>query len=262
MLRLLLVIVATVRCTHALGVSRPAMPLRVTSAALRTPDAPRLAAAVDDVLAATARTSLLAEVAKPQRSIPEINAAVKILEAAPRPAKAKKAVQGDWKLIYASDEAAVQPFTTGSAGGPFNVLEDVYHRILADSLQSVEVVRKIGPFGNSAQALCGKWSVAGDGKGSGKGSSKKGEAGEAPAMTWRVTYRIDERGREVDPPKDLPTSHAAVATHVSKELLVLRVGSGGAGSPSYCVFSKTKKADILKVLENEWNVYGPENYLI
>lgn len=216
-------------------------------------------AAVDEAAAATASAALQAEIVKPLRSIAAITGLIATLEAATPPAKPKKAVLGDWKLTFASDEAAVKPFTTDAANGPFTVLEEVYHRVLTgDAVQSIEVVRKIGPFGNSASALCGKWSVSG-------GSSKKGDTPEPAALTWRVTYRIDERGREVDPPKGLSTNHAAVVTHASTELLVMRINTvygEGASSPSYVVFTKLPKGAILKALTDELSVYGPENYLM
>ena len=135
-------------------------------------------AAVDEAAAAYARTALLEEVAKPQRSLPAIAEHVATLEAAAQPSKLKRKLQGDWKLKFASDEAAVTPFTSGAADGPFAVLEEVYHRLLSgDATQSLEVVRKIGPFGNSLQALCGKWRVASGGERKGKGKGKGGDKG-------------------------------------------------------------------------------------
>ena len=221
-------------------------------------------AAVDEAAAAYARTALLEEVAKPQRSLPAIAEHVATLEAAAQPSKLKRKLQGDWKLKFASDEAAVTPFTSGAADGPFAVLEEVYHRLLSgDATQSLEVVRKIGPFGNSLQALCGKWRVASGGerkgKGKGKGGDKGGDkgGGEEPAvLSWRNTYMIDERGREVDPPSGVTTSHTAVATHVSEDLMVMRFGSDGARSTSYGVFTRMEKGELAKEFDDVYFVDG------
>ena len=109
----------------------------------------------------------------------------------------------------------------------------------------------------------------GKGKGGGKGmqataepvAAQAAEAGPAGALSWRTSYMIDERGREVDPPKEMPTSHKASVTHVSKDLMVLRVGTAGAASPSYCVFTKLAKGDLKKTLESEYSVYGVEAIL-
>ena len=187
----------------------------------------QLAAAVDDAAAAQARTALLAEVTKEKRSLATIAAQLGVLEAAPRPSKIKRALQGDWKLTFASDEAAVAPFATGAANGPFAVLEEVYCRLLSgDAINVVEVVRKIGPFGNTAQVLCGRFSVAGE-----KGSSKKAKSVEGPPeLSWRTTYMIDERGKEVDIPNDLRDRRSAFATHVSSDLMVMRIGASPSSS--------------------------------
>ena len=137
-------------------------PLTSPSATITRCHSPLLAASTvaDDAAVTSAATALLAEVAKSERSLAAIARHVATLEAAPPPSKAgalKKALQGDWKLTFASDEAAVAPFTSGAASGPFTVLEEVYHRLLTgDMVQSIEIVRRIGPFGNSARALCGR----------------------------------------------------------------------------------------------------------
>ena len=222
-------------------------------------------AAVDDAAAAYARTALLEEVAKAERSLPAIAAHVATLEAAALPSKLKRKLQGDWKLKFASDQAVVTPFTSGEGEGPFRVLEEVYHRLQSgDASQSIEVVRKIGPFGNSLQGICGKWSLAGGGKPKRKGKGGKGGdkggaegGGEEPAvLTWRNTYMIDARGREVDPPSGVPTSHSAVATHVSDDLMVMRFGSDGAKSASYGVFARTEKGELAQEFDNVYFVDG------
>ena len=276
-------------CAFAFEVSRPLLHVRHSGAARCT--APQLVAdaALDDGAVASAQAALLAEVSKPQRSLAAIAAHVATLEAAPPPSKAKKAVQGDWKLTFASDEVAVEPFTTGAASGPFSVLEEVYHRMLSsDMVQSIEVVRKIGPFGNSARSLCGRFSVEGGDAKRGSGSSKGGggKAGKAskgaakgaakgnvaastptaaPKLSWKSTFMIDERGREVDPPKECSVARRAVVTHVSPQLLVMRVAQGGAeptgASPSYCVFTKMAKGALKKELDDEYSVYGVDAQL-
>ena len=86
-----------------------------------------------------ARTTILAEIAKEERSLEAIASALSVLEAAP-PLKLKRAVAGDWKLVFASDAAAVEPFSVGTASGPFVVLEDIYHRMqtTGNTVQSIE----------------------------------------------------------------------------------------------------------------------------
>ena len=100
-----------------------------------------------------ARTTILAEVEKEQRSLEAIASALAILEAAPPPAKLKRAVTGDWKLVFASDAAAVEPFSVGTASGPFVVLEDIYHRMqtAGETVQSIE--------GEYARSAFGRWAA-------------------------------------------------------------------------------------------------------
>jgi len=247
----------------------PARALQFSAAALRAPAAvtqQRCAVRADAAATAVeskAQAALLEEVAKPQRSLSAITAHVATLEAVEQPTKIKKAVLGDWKLTFASEEAAVRPFTTGAANGPFAVLEEAFCRLLVgDVVQIIEVVRRIGPFGNSAVSLNGKWSLAGD-KGSAKrkggggmaASSETDDAEASAAISWRTTYMINERGREVDPPKDVPASHDATVTHISPELMVLRFGS------SFCVFTKMEKGAIKKSLDSDYSVFGADDIL-
>ena len=273
-------LLASLYCAHALqaaSMCRARAPSRAAILKLQT-------AAVDDASIAKVTATLLDQVNQTQRSLAAIDASVAALEAAPPPKKLKSALQGDWKLTYASDEAAVEPFMTGIADGPFNVLEEVYLRLMTgDILQSIEVVRKIGPFGNTGIALNGKWSVSGGsggssssgggggGKGGGGKKGKKGKGGgggmaqavqeaqeaeAAPAaVSWRSSYMIDARGREVSPPPGATASRNAAPTHVSPELLVLRFG---AGSASYAVWTKMKKGELKKALESEYQVFAAE----
>lgn len=243
---------------HALHVGQPAF-----NGGTHRCAAPSLAAAADstveDGAVSSARAALLAEVAKDDRDLSVITASVATLEAAPPPKKVKKMLQGDWKLNFASDANAVVPFTTGAANGPFCVLEEVYHRMLAsDSVQTIEVVRRIGPFGNTASSLCGRYSVD-----EGKSSKKKGDddgAVAAPVLTWKSTFMLDDRGREIDAPKECRAGRTAVATHVSSELLVMRIGVGPA-APSFCVFSKMAKGDLKKDLNDVYSVYAADEQL-
>lgn len=178
-----------------------------------------------------ARSALLEEVSRDERSLQSIASLLSTLETGvPPPKKLKRAVLGDWKLVFASDEAAVAPFTAGGASGPFAVLEDVYMRLKSDDVQAIEVIRKVGPFGNTAQSLFGKWSVAG-----------------ADGFSWRTKYMVNENSREVEPPKDAPTAHAARATHVSAELLVLR---RDADSGSYVIWTKLGSGELKKQLDD------------
>ena len=185
-----------------------------------------------------ARTALLAEVAREERSLPSVAASLTKLEADFEAMPAKKrarALQGDWKLVFASDEAAVAPFTTGSASGPFAVLEDVYLRLSSSDLQAIEVVRKVGPFGNAAQSLHGRWSVTAGGE------------GEGDVLSWRTMFMVNERSREVDPPKDMPTANEARVTHVSSELLVVRRADDAS---SYVIWTRFDKGELKKALDD------------
>lgn len=87
-----------------------------------------------------ARKTLLDEIAKEQRTMATVSSAIATLESAPSPTKLKRAVVGDWKLVYASDESAVAPFAVGASSGPFVVLEDIFHRFQSsgDAVQSIE----------------------------------------------------------------------------------------------------------------------------
>ena len=187
--------------------------------------------AEEDLATQQARTTLLGEIAKEQRSMDTITTSLATLEASPVPGKLKRAVVGDWKLVFASDQSAVAPFVTGASDGPFAVLEDIYHRVETLNVQSIEITRKIGPFGNMCNSLHGKWSVA---------------DGDGDVMSWKTQYMLDERGREVKPPGG-GASHRARASHISSELLVLRPE---AAAQSYAVFTKLGKGKLKKELDD------------
>jgi len=179
-----------------------------------------------------ARTALLSEIVKEQRSMETIASALATLEGSPSPAKLKRAMVGDWKLVFASDGNALAPFATGASAGPFTVLEDIYHRIESLSVQSLEVTRKIGPFGNSCNSLHGRWSFV---------------TGDENLMSWKVQYMLDERGREVNAPGD-GVARRARASHVSSSLLVLRPEAEGAAQ-SYAIFSRLGTGQLKKELD-------------
>ena len=177
----------------------------------------------------SAASKLLAEFAKPERSLDVVEGLIASLEADPPVTKASKQrreLTADWKFAFASDGAAVEPFTTGSADGPFNVLEDCYFRLRGeDNVQSIEVVRRIGPFGNTAFSLHGKWRV------------------DSSSITWRPKYFIDGRGREVAVPSQAAQGREAKVTHVS-DVLVLRMGQ------SFSVFERLGKGKLKKELDD------------
>ena len=177
-----------------------------------------------------ARSALLAEVARDERSLQSIASLLDTLETdVPPPKKLKRAATGDWKLVFASDEAAVTPFTAGGASGPFAVLEDVFMRLKGDDMQAIEIIRKVGPFGNTAQSLFAKWGV------------------NEESFSWRTTYMVNQNSREVEPPKDMPTKHVARVTHASTELLVLRRDSD---SSSYAIWTKLGSGALKKELDD------------
>jgi len=158
---------------------------------------------------------------------------VATLEKVPASAKkSKQTVLGDWKMKFAADHAAVDPFTAGAAKGPFAVLEDVYCRMLSgDKFQFTEVVRKIGPFGNVAQSLHGRYS-----------QSKGGDA-----LSLKLQYMIDERGRGVSSPREVPARMEWGLTYCSPELLILR---RAADAQSYVIFEKLGKGALQKELDD------------
>lgn len=117
-----------------------AVPLMQQAKKKKAPKKKTADAAAEDPALQQARTTLMAEIAKEQREMTTIASAIATLEAAPSPAKLKRAITGDWQLVFASDEAAVAPFAVGASSGPFVVLEDIFHRIqtAGDAVQSIE----------------------------------------------------------------------------------------------------------------------------
>lgn len=192
---------------------------------------PRCAEQLDDfdAKARVARSTLLAEIGEEERSIPAITGHLATLEAAapvPGSGKLKRLMVGDWKMLFASSEAAVQPFLSGGSNGQFNVLEDVFVRTTESRMQSTEVIRKIGPFGNVAQSLHGRLLL------------------DKASLVWDPQFLVDTRYREVDPPSGSKSSKWAIA-HVSAELLVLRRDGDAA---SFVVLSKLAKGKLKKEL--------------
>lgn len=183
--------------------------------------------------------ALVAEFAKEERELGKIESLLQTLENDYPPpekaSKAKRALVADWKLAFAPDESSIAPFATGEASGPFAVLEEIYCRIGEGKLQICEVVRKIGPFGNTAVSLNSKWSFG---------------LNEAGVLSWRPQWMIDSRGREVAVPVASAVTNTARVTHVSDDVLVLRFGNGA----SYSVFSRLDKGALFKALRDDYSV--------
>jgi hypothetical protein len=194
--------------------------MRRASLVMQPPSAPTDASA-------KAQTELFDEIAKDQRSLPKISSLVGSLEDGATEALKKKSLQGQWKVLFASDEAAVQPLLAGASEGPFNVLEEVYLRILSNNVQTTEVVRKIGPVGNAAVSLHGRFSV------------------EGRALAWKPSFMIDERYREVAPPGGRARIEWSVG-YVSSEVLLLRRATD---AQSYAVLGKLTKEKLKQELE-------------
>ena len=192
-----------------------------------------LAASTDSAAVTKASSSLLAEISKDSRSLASIENMVTTIESTGRNTKIRKAVLGEWKIVFATDEEAVKPFAAGGGDGPFAVLEDVFLRLLSGyELQTIEVVRKIGPFGNMAQSLYGKFDLTtGD---------------DSDSLSWKPTYMVNERGREVDAPNGAAKRMEWVVSHVSKELLVLRRATN---AKSYVVCTRLGKGKLNDELE-------------
>ena len=236
------------------GPTHPAwVPLLAAAASTRVSPAgiSMTAAATESIKTAD---KLLAEVAKTERSLTVIASLVKMLEEEselPSTAgKQKRALAGSWKVEYASNEAAIAPFLTGPAG-PFEVVEGVVHCIKeSGEFSSIEVKRRVGPFGNSKQTLGGRWSLVAPDSG---GIGSRADGKPRMQMRWKASYMIDARGREVDPPRSAGVHEARVA-HASPQLLLLRIPPDSTDAAGLLVFSKvTLKAALedLKVAEDE-----------
>ena len=85
---------------YVVTTTRPSTPVRCVT---------MMAASTDDAAVTKASAVLLAEISKDSRSLTSIEQMVKGLEQTK--GKVKKGVQGDWKIVYATDEAAVKQFT-------------------------------------------------------------------------------------------------------------------------------------------------------
>ena len=81
-----------------------AVPLMQQAKKKKAPKKKTADAAAEDPALQQARTTLMAEIAKEQREMTTIASAIATLEAAPSPAKLKRAITGDWQLVFASDE--------------------------------------------------------------------------------------------------------------------------------------------------------------
>lgn len=187
-------------------------------------------------------TSLLAECRREERSLPAIESAISTLAALPPPPKPKRALGGDWNLEFASDESALRYVSECAGQGPFSVTEAVILRVVGDQMRAIEIVRRLGPFGNVKNTLGGGWSVP-------KSSGKAAASEEALRLRWRYAYCIDGNGRERDAQDGRPLE--AELTHLSDGLLVISPPSADAGAPGRLVFSRVKS---LAAISTEWGV--------
>jgi len=166
------------------------------------------------ISSAADEAKLLAECRKEERSLSVIEGLVDTLAADPPVAKPKRELLGDWSLEYASDADPLALITTGEIGN-FATIEGVVHRLCKDNeVETIEVARQFGPFGNARRALNGKWSIE-----------------KSPAETlvrWRYTYLIDQFGRERDPPSSQQQAgtREVKLSYVSDGLLLISVGEG------------------------------------
>ncbi|KAL1523165.1 hypothetical protein AB1Y20_018120 [Prymnesium parvum] len=206
-------------------VALPACPARFQPAsrasALHHPP-PRLGALT---MASADEVQLLTECRQDERSLPTIRRLCDALSSTELPAKPKRELLGDWRLEFASDAGAVSPLTTGEIG-QFAVIEGVVHRFLKDNLvETIEVARQFGPFGNTRRGLNGKWSLE--------------RSGTEVCLRWRYTYLIDEYGRERDPPKlqQEAGTHEVKLEYVSSGLILLSPGEEN-GEKSLLVLSR------------------------
>lgn len=186
-------------------------------------------------------SKLLAEFAKGERSLPTIEGALKELESAELPKKLKKAVIGDWKLAFASDQDAAAILLTGEANVLLAVEAVITSFSEANKMRSIEVTRPFGPFGNRKAALEGRWSL------------------EDNKLGFKYQYVLEEtqgKGRrERDVPDAAKERREVQVTHVSDGLLILR-----RSASSYLVFSKLKNLqDELIELRVEAPLLPPED---
>lgn len=166
-------------------------------------------------------SKLLAEFAKDERSLPTIEGALKELESTELPKKLKKALIGDWKLAFASDEEAAAMLLTGEANMLLAVEAVIACFNEGNKMRSIEVTRPFGPFGNRKATLEGRWGL------------------EENKLGFKYQYVLEEtqgRGRrERDVPDGSKERREVQVTHVADGLLVLR-----RSASSYLVLSKLK----------------------
>jgi len=185
--------------------------------------------------AATDEAALLTECRKEERSLQQIERLVGSLKSQPLPSKTKKDIAADWMLEYASDAVAVGCITCGDVG-PFAVIEGVMQRFLPGSeVESIEVLRQFGPFGNLKRSLNGRWST----EKLGKGKNAEGEI-----IRWRYSYQIDGSGRERDVPKKVVGTQEAQLAYLSPSMLIINVPTN---SESILVFSRIKSLDQVLI---------------
>lgn len=172
---------------------------------------------------------LLTECAQEERSLSRIAELITAISDASPPLKLKRAVLGDWKLVFASTEAAADSVTTGRGMGLFRVLEDVFVRIQpGSSWRVIEVARRVGPFSNEKRALAGRWSIT----------------KESSMLSFRYSWMEGPEGREEAPPSTNLFQERVVLA--SSDLLVLSL-AGQSDAPfvdtPFLIFTSVPKLD-------------------
>ena len=178
------------------------------------------------------------ECSKPERSLGRIAELVETLAADPVVARPKKAVLGDWRLVFASNEEALAPFTSRCVSPPFGVVEDIFCRIdRGNDMRIIEVERRVGPFGNAKRALQARYDIVAAGKGS------------ADRLAFQARWMDDPSGRETEPPSREKVSAELIA---AGSLIVLRDIATGSGSPasSCLVFSRLSPKQLARALDD------------
>lgn len=189
----------------------------------------------------SAASELLRECSKDERSLERISELVDELSSAAGVSKAKRAVLGDWRLVFAEDADALAPFTSGEVKPPFGIVEDVFCRFeKGSSMKAIEVERRIGPFGNSKRSLVGKYSVE--------------AAKDRPdRLRFKYLWMDDSNGRERDPPVTAAVEAEVVTGQGEGSVLVLRVGDAkGAedrAAGSILVWSKLRAKELDRMLD-------------
>lgn len=180
---------------------------------------------------ASDEASLLAECRLEVRSLPSIERLINALKSQQLPAKPRKMIVADWLLEYASDMGAVARFT-GEDLGPFAVTEGLIHRFMpGNAVESIQVVRRFGPFGNFKRSLNGRWSL---------------DESNPQAIRWRYTYQVDSSGREREMPGQQERTCQASIAYMSPSLLILTFCTAGQ-SDSVTVFSHISSLEPVLV---------------